>query len=80
MADGSYVSHFLAYELESFKALSCWHGLKSPMMFAVIVGFVLTFSLVAYMMPSRGSEEEPELEDRDPEIQMEPSTEPQTSR
>ena len=80
MADGSYVSHFLAYELECFKALSCWHRLKSQLMFAVFVGFVLTISVVAYMMRCRGSEEEPEPEDRDTESQMEPSTEPQTSR
>jgi uncharacterized protein YifE (UPF0438 family) len=66
--------------MESFEALSWWHGIKSPMILAVLCGFLLMFAAVAYMMPSSGTDREPEPEDRDEENQLEPSTELQSSR
>ena len=80
MADGSMVSNFLAFEMNAFRALSWWHGIGSPIVFAVLCGFLVMLTLVAYMVPTSRSDEEPEPEQRDEETPMEPATEPQSSR
>jgi len=78
IADGSMFSSLLAFETDAFKALSWWHGIQSPMVLAVICGFIFTVALVAYMVPT--DETEPEPEQQAEEGPMEPSTEPQSSR
>jgi hypothetical protein len=80
MADGSMFSNFLAFEMGAFRALSWWHGIGSPIVFAVLCGFLVMLTLVAYMVPTNRSDEEPEPEQRDEETPMEPATEPQSSR
>ena len=80
MADGSMLSNLLAFEMDSFRALSWWHGIGSPIVFAVLCGFLFALALVAYMVPTNHSDEEPEPEQRDEETPMEPATEPQSSR
>ena len=80
MADGSMLSNLFAFGMESFIALSWWHGIWSPIVFAVLCGFLLMLALVIYMVPANRSDEEPEPEQRDEETAMEPATEPQSSR
>jgi len=71
-------SSFRAFETTVSKALSWWHGGQSPVVLAILCGFVFTLALVAYMVPT--DETEPEPEQQSEEAGMEPSTEPQGSR
>ena len=78
LADGSMFSSLRAFEVNASKALSWWYGIQSPMVLAMLCGFVFTLALVAYMVPT--DEAEPEPEQQSNEAGMEPSTEPQSSR
>ena len=60
IADGSMFSSLRAFEASASKALSWWHGSQSPMVLAILCGFVFTLALVAYMVPTDETEPEPE--------------------
>ena len=59
LADGSMFSSLRAFETNASKALSWWHGSQSPMVLAILCGFVFTLALVAYMVPTDETEPEP---------------------
>eukprot|EP00435_Cladocopium_sp_Y103_P064535 s164_g26.t1 len=79
MADGKMLSALVPTTIE---ALSCWHGLSSPMMLAMFLGFLFVTFAVVFMIPRSSQEPDPEqpAEPDRTEAADEPSTEPQPSR
>ena len=79
LADGKMLSALVPTTIE---ALSSWHGISSPMLLALVFGFLLVTIAVAFMFPAGSNEPDPE-QPEDPErgeTSGEPSEEPQPSR
>eukprot|EP00435_Cladocopium_sp_Y103_P031584 s592_g8.t1 len=79
------MSSLAQFGADSFKALSWWRGIQSPIYFAISFYFLTTVVIVVYMVPHGSSDSEPDPEEPEPEdsgdaIHIEPTAEPPTSK
>ena len=82
MADAAKLTDWHGLKWYTFEALGQLAGYvqQSPMVIATMVGVMLMVSMVWFMAPGGSGQFDPEPEQQDEESQLEPSTEPLSSR
>ena len=82
MADAAKLTDWHDIQLSAFEALGqlARYVQQSPMVIATMVGVMLMVSMVWFMAPGGSGQFDPEPEQQDEESQLEPSTEPLSSR
>ena len=82
MADAAKLTDWHDIQLSAFEALGqlARYVQQSPMVIATMVGVMLMVSMVWFTAPGGSDQFEPEPEQQDEESQLEPPTEPLSSR